>query len=83
MKGRTCPICGEQKFHNKGGIHRCSYCDFIGWSWYESVEGMGTRKGIKCPVCSYQTLHRLEYIDEKRCVLRCSTCDYAGIECYD
>lgn len=81
-KGQICPGCAKQTFHDRGSHRRCSSCEYIGWSWRQSVEQVGKGRGKRCPNCSWLTLHEILVLDNGNgcTVRRCSTCDFSGIE---
>lgn len=77
--GKTCPMCGQRTFHDRGSHHECRGCHFVGWGWNQPVTGMGSGKGMKCPNCGKHMLHTITWLDDQQYVLRCSCCDYAGV----
>ena len=72
-KGKDCPHCSKQTFHDKGSYKECSICGYLGWAWQQPVRAVGKGKGNKCPNCWNQTLHRVYEP-------RCGVCDFSGVE---
>lgn len=79
-KGKCCPHCNRQSYHDEGSYRKCSNCNYVGWSWRQPIKDVGKGKGNKCPNCNNQTLHKITSLDGGHVVRRCATCDYSGIE---
>ncbi len=52
--GNKCPSCGEQTFHKKKGVYKCSHCKVVGW--VGAPESPGGGKGAKCQRCEESTV---------------------------
>lgn len=79
-KGAECPFCHSLTFHDEGSYRRCSNCEYVGWSWQQSVSAVGSGKGNICPNCSNSTLHHILTLQGGIKIRRCSICDFSGIE---
>ncbi len=80
MRGKECPHCEQDTFHNEGSHRECSSCGYVGWAWHQTVTGMGRGAGKNCPWCEANTLHTILTLGDSRVVRRCSTCSYTAIE---
>jgi hypothetical protein len=89
-KGKCCPGCGQQTFHDRGPVRICSKCRYVGWEVMRPVNGVGKGKGETCPNCEVATFHKV-YLTRKTYnstttkvvkyqFRRCSTCGYAGVQ---
>ncbi len=81
-RGRLCPICGYETYHNEGAFNKCSNCDSVGWALNHPVGPLGKGKGYKCPNCKKATLHDVEIIEDKFLARRCTICNYTLIQPY-
>ena len=79
-KGQECPHCGKLTFHNDRGIHQCSRCGAVGWSWQHQPADVGKGSGKRCPNCKNHTLHWVAELESHNNVRRCRTCNYTLIE---
>ena len=71
-KGKSCPSCGETKFHDEGPVRKCSNCGAVGW--WTTPNSAGAGKGSKCGTCDRQTVREV-YSDGSVRVKYCSNCD--------
>ena len=78
--GKTCPHCDQRTWHDAGSHRECSHCGYIGWSWNQKVNEVGSGTGAKCPNCAKRTLHEIHQTHWQLTVRRCGTCNFTAIE---
>ena len=79
-RGRVCPKCGNDTYHDKGAYNICSQCQSVGWASTHPIGPLGKGKGNRCPNCSKYTLHDVDFVENKFLARRCTTCNYTFIE---
>jgi hypothetical protein len=76
-KGKECPQCKEQTYHDSGNYHRCSKCRCIGWEHNRLTKADGPGPGNTCPHCGNMTLHQIRRSAPR--IHRCSICGYVTV----
>ncbi len=82
-RGRSCPTCGYQMYHDEGAYNKCSNCQSVGWKSTHPTGPLGRGRGNTCPNCKKLTLHDVAIVDNKFLARRCTTCNYVLIETHD
>lgn len=76
-KGKECPQCKEQTYHDNGNYYRCSKCRCIGWEHNRLTKAERAGPGNRCPHCGNMTLHQIRRVNP--CIHRCSICSYVTV----
>ena len=79
-KGKECPHCGENKYHDNGSYRECSHCGYIGWPWHMRPKEVGKGKSNECPSCEGQSLFAVKTLPDNSILRRSKICNYTAIE---